>query len=260
MKILRYEFQGEKKYGILEEEFLRELESFPLESIKPGKTKVRISEVKILPPITPTKIICLAYNFRSHAQELGKNVPEEPLFFLKPPSSIIAHLEPIKIPKKVGRIDFEGEFAVVIRKEMKKLPSDFESEEFVLGYTILNDVTARDVLEIEGERGRAKGYDTFTPIGPSILRGARYQNLKIKTFINSKIKQSSSLSNMVFPVNYVLSYLSSIMTLCPGDIISFGTPGGVGEIKPGDRIDVQIDEIGTLSNPVIKEERNENFP
>lgn len=254
MRIFRYEFQGEEKYGLLEEDFLRELETSPFEMIKPGRTKVKLSEVRILPPSEPTKIVCLAYNFRAHAQEMGKKVPDEPLFFFKPPSTLIAHLENIKIPKKIGRVDFEGELAVIVRKRMKDLPVDFEMEEYLLGYTILNDVTARDIQNKEGYWGRSKAYDTFTPVGPCIYRGLKYQNLKLKTFVNTKLRQSSSMSNMIFPVNYSLSYLSRIMTLEPGDIVSFGTPGGVGEVKSGDRIDIQIDEIGVLSNLVIKEE------
>lgn len=260
MKIFRYEFQGEVKYGILEEEYLRELECSPFENIRPGKTKVKISEVRILVPSQPSKVVCLAYNFRAHAQEMGKKVPEEPVFFFKPPSSLIAHLEPIKLPEKIGRVDFGGELAVVVKERFRNLPVDFEFEKYILGFTIINDITARDIANREGPFGKAKAFDTFTPAGPCILRGDKYRTFKLKAFLNSKIKQSSSMSNMIFPVNYSISYLSNIMTFEPGDIISFGTPGGVDEIKPGDRIDVQIEEIGILSNPVIKEVNHEDIP
>ncbi len=254
MKIFRYEFQGEVKYGILEEEYLREIEGDIFGEFRPGKTKVRISEVKILPPTVPTKIVGVVFNFRAHAMEMGKKVPEEPLIFFKPPSSLVGHLEPIVIPKGVRRIDYEGELAAVIKRKARKISDEENVEDYILGYTCMNDVTARDILEREGERARAKGYDTFTPLGPCIVREANYKRFKLKTFVNGKVRQSASMTNMIFPVPFIIRFLSRIMTLYPGDVIAFGTPGGVGPLQPGDRVDVQIEGIGILSNPVIKEE------
>ncbi len=254
MKIFRYEFQGEVKYGILEEEYLRELEGDIFTEFRPGKTKVRISEVKVLPPVAPSKIIGVAFNFRAHAMEMGQKVPDEPLIFFKPPSSLTAHLQPIVFPKGVKRIDYEGELAAVIKKKVKNIADDEPVEPYILGYTCMNDITARDIFEREKERARAKAYDTFTPLGPCIVPGLNYKTLKLKTFVNGKVRQSASMTNMIFPVPFIIRFISRIMTLYPGDIIAFGTPGGVGPLKPGDRVDVQIEGIGTLSNPVIEEE------
>lgn len=237
-----------KKVNVVGEDFFADSEeslineSFTLSDID-GK------KLKILPPTLPTKIVCVGLNYTDHAKELNMPLPEEPVIFLKPPSAVIGDRDNIIYPYGVSQLDYEGELSVVIGKKCRNV-SEEESFDYILGYTCFNDVTARDLQRKDGQWTRAKSFDTFAPIGPFIVSGIKPYNLSIKTFLNDKIVQDSNTSNLIFSVEYIISFVSKIMTLYPGDVISLGTPVGVGPMKRGDKVVVKIEEIGELTNYV----------
>jgi len=206
----------------------------------------------VLPPVLPSKIICVGRNYREHAEELGNQVPTEPLIFLKPPSAIIGHNQAIVWPDMAGRVDYEGELAVVIKKKVKNLKEEDNWLEAVLGFTCFNDVTARDLQIKDVQFTRAKSFDTFAAVGPCLALGLDCSSLHLKTFLNGRLVQSGNTRNMIFSISYLLRFISRIMTLEPGDIIATGTPAGVGPMQVGDRVEVQVEGLGTLSNYLIK--------
>lgn len=199
----------------------------------------------------PSKIVCVGRNYAAHAKELGNEVPAEPLLFLKAPSAVIRHEEAIVVPVLSERVEHEGELAVVIRKEAKALSDADDWRDYVLGYTCLNDVTARDLQRKDGQFTRAKSFDTFCPVGPWIETELDVEDLKVVTRVNGETRQSGRTSDMVFPVGYLIRYISQMMTLMPGDVIATGTPEGVGPLIAGDVCEVEIDGIGILKNTVI---------
>lgn len=207
-------------------------------------------DTKFLVPTKPTKIICLGLNYVDHAIELKMEIPKTPIIFIKPTSALIGHKDNIIYPEMTKQVDYEGELAIVIKKTAKCVRPE-NAQEYILGYTCFNDVTARDLQKIDGQWTRAKSFDTFAPVGPWIVDGIDPHNLRIQTFLNGKIVQDSNTKNMIFTVQYVVSFVSSIMTLYPGDIISLGTPPGVGELKRGDTVTVKIEKIGELTNYVV---------
>ncbi len=255
MKIYRFRYRKKIYYGLLKEDVLFPVRGSIFKNYKIIDSPVPISEVKLLPPVKPTKIVCVGRNYREHAQELGNPVPEEPLLFLKPPSSVIGPFEAVIYPEVSNRVDYEGELAVVIKKRVCRLEDDSPWQDYVLGYTCFNDVTARDLQMKDVQFTRAKSFDTFAPVGPCIETELNPGEVQLKTFLNGKLVQSASTRNMIFPVPYLIRYISRIMTLEPGDIIATGTPSGVGPMQPGDRVDVQIEGIGTLSNFVKKDDK-----
>ena len=202
--------------------------------------------------IRPSKIICIGTNYADHARELNLKVPEEPLIFINPPSSVIYDGQDIVYPRGVTRIDFEAELAVVIKKEGRHI-DEAGAPGYILGYTCLNDVTARDIQSRESQWTRSKSFDTFCPVGPHIETDVDPSGLKVESYLNGDLKQSSTTANLLFSVPHLVSFISGIMTLLPGDIISTGTPFGVGPMLPGDRIEVRIEGIGSLNNAVVKE-------
>jgi 2-keto-4-pentenoate hydratase/2-oxohepta-3-ene-1,7-dioic acid hydratase in catechol pathway len=252
MKIYRFRYTKKILYGILKEEFLFPLRGSVFKDFKIEDSPIPMSDVLLLPPVEPTKIVAVGVNYRDHAQEMGRALPEEPLLFLKPPSAVIGPQEFISYPKMSRRVDYEGELAVVIKKKAKDLADDARVEEFILGYTCFNDVTARDLQAKDVQFTRAKSFDTFAACGPCIATDVDPSELHLKTFLNGKLKQSGNTKNFVFGVPFLVRFISRIMTLNPGDIISTGTPAGVGPMQPGDRVDVQIEGIGTLSNQVLR--------
>jgi 2-keto-4-pentenoate hydratase/2-oxohepta-3-ene-1,7-dioic acid hydratase in catechol pathway len=207
-------------------------------------------DIKFLPPTKPTKIVCLGLNYIDHTKELNMTIPEEPVIFLKPSSAVIGHKDSIVYPDNVGRVDYEGELAVVIKNIAKNVPKN-NVKDHILGYTCFNDVTARDLQKKDGQWTRAKSFDTFAPIGPWIVPDIDTKNLDIQTLLNDKIVQNSNTKNMIFDIETVVSFISKIMTLYPGDVISLGTPPNVGPIKKGDKIVVKIQNIGELINFVV---------
>ena len=208
-----------------------------------------LEDVKFLPPTKPSKLICIGVNYKDHAEEFGKEIPEEPIIFLKPESAVIGDGDPIILPPQSQRVDYEGELAVVIAKKCKNVGYDIV-QEYILGYTCFNDVTARDLQFKDGQWTRGKSFDTFAPIGPYVVPSLNPENLKIETLLNGKVVQSSSTANLAFNVFTLVEFISSIMTLKRGDVIATGTPSGVGPMNAGDVVEVRIEGIGSLRNPV----------
>jgi 2-keto-4-pentenoate hydratase/2-oxohepta-3-ene-1,7-dioic acid hydratase in catechol pathway len=210
-------------------------------------------EARILPPCAPTKIVCVGRNYVEHAKELGNEVPKEPLLFLKPPSSLIGNGDSIVYPTLSQRVDFEGELGLVIGKQARNVPAE-EAQEYILGYTIVNDITARDLQKKDGQWTRGKGFDTFCAVGPWLVlkEEVDFESLRVRTMLNGEMKQDGSVRDMIFPVNAIIAYITQFMTLEPGDLIATGTPPGVGPMRPGDTVQVEIEGIGKLHNPVIQ--------
>ncbi|MGC1634873.1 MAG: fumarylacetoacetate hydrolase family protein [Candidatus Acidiferrales bacterium] len=207
--------------------------------------------VKLLPPATPSKIVCVGRNYAEHAKELGNEAPKQPLIFLKPPSSIIAPEEPIVLPTLSQRVDHEGELAVIVGRRCYQLPSEENTADYILGFTCLNDVTARDLQKLDVQFTRAKGFDTFCPFGPILETELPPSGFSLETFVNGNRKQSGHTSEMIFSVDAIIRFIAQVMTLEPGDVIATGTPSGVGPLADGDVVEVSISGIGTLRNPVI---------
>jgi len=209
---------------------------------------------RLLPPCAPSKIVCVGRNYAEHAKELGNEVPQEPLLFLKPPSSLIATCDDIVYPKLSKRVDFEGELGVVIGKRARNVEAG-DAGDYILGYTIVNDVTARDLQRKDGQFTRGKGFDTFCAVGPCLVpkEEADFSSFRIRTLVNGDVKQDGSVSDMLFSVSVIIAYVTAVMTLEPGDLIATGTPPGVGPIEPGSSVRVEISGIGVLENAVVAE-------
>jgi 2-keto-4-pentenoate hydratase/2-oxohepta-3-ene-1,7-dioic acid hydratase in catechol pathway len=197
----------------------------------------------------PSKIVCVGLNYHCHAKELKMNTPHHPIIFIKPPTTIIAPYEKIICPKISKRVDYEGELGIIIKKKAKNIPKN-EVMDNIEGFTCVNDVTARDIQKLDGQWTRAKSFDTFCPVGPRIVNDINPNNVKIQTVLNGKIKQDSNTKEFIFPVEYVVSFISQVMTLLPGDIILTGTPKGIGPMKKGDKVEVKVEGIGSLINYV----------
>lgn len=246
----RFDAGGIARWGVVEKKRVVEILPDPFGPFEPTGLTWRVDEVKLLAPCKPTKIVAIGVNYADHAKEFGKALPKEPLMFLKPASAVINPEEPIVRPKMSKQVDYEGELAVVIGKRAKNVPTR-AADKHILGYTIMNDVTARDLQRADGQWSRAKGFDSFAPMGPWIVAGLKPGNLKIQTFVNGKVRQNSRTKNLVFKVPQLLSHISKVMTLEPGDVISTGTPEGVGPLKKGDRVEIRIEGIGALRNRVV---------
>jgi len=252
MKIYRFRYRKKILYGVLKEEFLFPVKGSVFRDFKIEDSPVPMSEVFILPPVEPTKIVAVGANYKDHAQEMGRPLPEEPMLFLKPSSAVIGAQDTIIYPRMSFQVDYEGELAVVIKKKAHLLADGNPVEEYILGYTCFNDITARDLQAKDVQFTRAKSFDTFAACGPCIATDVDPSALHVKTFLNGKLRQSGNTRNLIFTVPFLVRFISRIMTLFPGDIISTGTPAGVGPMQPGDWIDVQIEGIGTLSNQVMR--------
>ena len=249
MKIYRFRYRKRILQGVLKEEFLFPIVGSVFGDFRLGTSPVPIADVRVLPPVLPTKIVGIGRNYKDHAAELGNPLPAEPLVFLKPPTAVIGPLDAVVMPAVSERVDYEGEVGVVIRKKARALRDEDPVDGFILGYTCFNDVTARDLQKKDGQFTRAKGFDTFAAVGPCVATGLDPAAIRLKTFLNGKLVQSGSTADLIFSIPYLVRFLSRIMTLNPGDIIATGTPAGVGPVSPGDRVDVQIEGIGVLSNP-----------
>ena len=246
---------------MVEADFLHQ-ETF-LEVMSTLKEFRSINDLKLREPVNyqlpvgrPQKILCIGRNYREHAEELGNPVPDEPLFFGKSPSALIAHEGQIKLPPKAGRVDFEGELAVVISKECRNISAKYAFD-FIAGYTLINDVTARDLQSEDKKAGRpwfrSKNFDTFCPCGPFLVPKDAvpdYTQLNIQTRLNNEVKQEASLSDLLFDIGELVAYLSQYCTLVPGDLIATGTPAGVAALNPGDVVEVEVDGLGVLRNSV----------
>jgi len=252
MKIVRVDTDVDDiTYGAVEPEGIRIHRGTPLVAWEPTETVVPWDRARLLAPVIPTKVVAVGRNYVEHAEEFGNEVPEQPLIFLKPPTTVIGPLQSIRVPRETNQIEHEAELAVVIGKVTRDIAIE-DVGPHILGYTAANDVTARDLQRSDGQWTRAKGFDTFCPLGPAIdteLDPA--EGLSILCRVNGDIRQSGSTSDMVFPVGELVSYISHIMTLLPGDVILTGTPSGVGPFDVGDRVEVEIEGIGVLVNPVV---------
>jgi 2-keto-4-pentenoate hydratase/2-oxohepta-3-ene-1,7-dioic acid hydratase in catechol pathway len=241
------------RLGLVEGDFVlplsdgESIESFPNARTDEG---VPLSEVNLLAPVAPSKIVCVGRNYREHAAELGNKMPDEPLLFLKAPSAIIASGDCIELPADSKQVEHEGELGVVIGRRAAKLTDNDDPLSFVLGYTCVNDVTARDLQRKDVQFTRGKSFDTFCPVGPFIVDELDPLDLRVVTRVNDSVKQSGRTADMAFSVPFLIRYIANIMTLYPGDLIATGTPAGVSPMKDGDVVEVEIEGIGLLRNTV----------
>jgi 2-keto-4-pentenoate hydratase/2-oxohepta-3-ene-1,7-dioic acid hydratase in catechol pathway len=257
MKIARFSHGESIAFGIVddEEDELVVLKSDPMfAGYEPTGERVPLAEAKLLAPVIPrSKVVAVGRNYREHAAESGSEVPEEPLIFLKPNTSVIGPGDAIVLPVQSERVEHEGEVAVVIGRIAKHV-AEADAANVIFGYTIANDVTARDLQRRDGQWSRAKGFDTFCPVGPRIVSGLDPSDLAIRCRVNGVSKQDSRTSDLIFDVPTLIEFISAHMTLEPGDLISTGTPAGVGNLNVGDLVEVDIEGIGVLSNRVVARE------
>jgi 2-keto-4-pentenoate hydratase/2-oxohepta-3-ene-1,7-dioic acid hydratase in catechol pathway len=251
MKIVRIDADANDiTYGTVEPDGIRLYHGSPFFQWERSETVLPITQVKLLAPVIPTKIIAVGKNYADHATEMSSDVPQSPIIFLKPPTTVIGPLAPIRLPPESSEVHHEGELAAVIGKVTRRVSPE-EVSSHILGYTAANDVTARDLQRSDGQWSRAKGFDTFCPLGPAIdTEFDPSEDHAITCSVNDVVKQEGSTSDLVFDVNAVVSFISQVMTLLPGDVVLTGTPAGVGPIVAGDRVEVDIEGIGTLMNPV----------
>jgi 2-keto-4-pentenoate hydratase/2-oxohepta-3-ene-1,7-dioic acid hydratase in catechol pathway len=252
MKIVRFSDGVDCSFGVVEGQLVRVLRDDPLhfEILFTGEV-IALSEVRVLSPVArPTKVICVGMNYEEHRKDLSYEGPPRPLIFLKPSSSVIGPTEPILIPNVRGRVVHEGELAIVIGKKATRV-HEKDYKEYVFGYTIANDVSARDQMFEDGQWARSKGYDTFCPVGPYLETDLNFGNLEIETFVDGQPRRRGNTSEMIYKVPALIEFISDAFTLFPGDIILTGTPSGLGRFFPGQTIDIRIESLGILSNPSV---------
>ena len=253
MKLCRYAYNGEIKMGAVKGMIIYELERDSYGGFTGDIVRERerlLDQVQLLSPVTPSKIVAIGLNYKAHAAEFNKPLPEEPMLFIKPASSVIGPGDEIVYPSHMSRrVDYEGELAVVIGRKTKDVSAE-SAKDYILGYTCFNDVTARDLQGKDVQYTRAKGFDTFAPIGPWVETELDPLDTRIETFLNGEKRQDANTSDMIFNAFELVSFVSKVMTLNSGDVIATGTPSGVGKMKPGDVVEVQIRGIGTLKNSV----------
>jgi 2-keto-4-pentenoate hydratase/2-oxohepta-3-ene-1,7-dioic acid hydratase in catechol pathway len=264
MKYCRFEFNSQPHYGLVEtvaglETITRLFLSAPqdadgdLEDVLTRRMDpLALAEAALLAPVSPSKIVCVGRNYREHAAELGNQVPAEPLLFFKPPSSLLSPGAQVRRPSIAERVDYEGELGVVIAKKCYQLAADEDVRPYILGYTCVNDVTARDLQKKDVQFTRGKSFDTFCPVGPLVTNEIDpWAGIGVETRVNGAVRQQGNTRDFIFPLDAVIRYISQVMTLMPGDLIPSGTPPGVGPVVAGDVMEVTVEGIGTLSNPVI---------
>jgi len=252
MQYVRFQYQGAPRYGVIEGNFVYAVEGSIFGRWQKSGSGRAIDKVTLSAPVRPSKIVCVGLNYADHARETGKELPEEPCLFMKPSTAVIGPDEEIVYPKMAGRVDYEAELALVISQKCRNVAAK-DWGKYVLGYTCFNDVTARDLQQKDGQWTRAKGFDTFAPVGPWITDSVSPDDLAVTARVNGEVKQSSRTSNLLFPPSYLVPFVSRIMTLLPGDVIATGTPAGISGVSPGDVIEVEIEGIGTLRNTVVAE-------
>lgn len=250
MRIVRYQINDEApKYGWLLDEKIGEIQGDLFDQYRRRDAKTPLADVRLVAPCQPTKIVCVGRNYVEHAKEMGNDVPKVPLIFLKPPSAIIANGGNIILPPQSKQVEHEAELVIVVGKRGRNITTE-DAKQYIFGYTVGNDVTARDLQKTDGQWTRAKGFDTFCSFGPWIDTDFDPSDAVVTCRVNGQMRQMASTRDMVFNVATLIAYISSIMTIEPGDIIFTGTPAGVGELKNGDVVDVEIEGLGKLSNPV----------
>jgi 2-keto-4-pentenoate hydratase/2-oxohepta-3-ene-1,7-dioic acid hydratase in catechol pathway len=266
MKYCRFQFNGQAEYGLVEsvagrDSIVRLLLTAPeeadgdMESLRTRRIEaIPLDEAVLLPPVRPSKIVCVGRNYREHAAELGHEVPKQPLIFLKATSALLSPGGTVRRPKISQRVDYEGELGVVIGKTCYQPAPDADIRQYILGYTCVNDVTARDLQETDGQWSRAKGFDTFCPVGPIVTDEIDpWAGIGVETRVNGTVKQNGNTRDFIFALDVVIRYIAQAMTLFPGDIIPSGTPSGVGPVVAGDVVEVTVAGVGTLKNPVADE-------
>lgn len=249
MKLARFAYQDMIYNGILEDEGLRAVSGGLFGNLESLDRTFRLEDVRLMSPTAPSKVVAVGLNYRDHAEELGMPIPEEPVLFLKPPTAVVGPDYKITYPAESEQVDYEAELVVVMKERCHRVAEE-DAADYVLGYTCGNDVTARDLQRKDGQWTRAKSFDSFAPLGPWVETELDPANVWVECFLNGEQKQSSSTLNMIFGVNELVSFISHVMTLLPGDVIMTGTPPGVGPLQVRDVVDVRIDGIGTLSNQV----------
>lgn len=255
MRIIRYQAGEEApRYGWLHEDKIGEIQGNPFGKYRRLEAKTPLTEVKLLAPCAPSKIVCVGRNYVEHAKELGNEVPQIPLIFLKPPSSIISPGDTVVLPPQSKQVEHEAELVVVIGKRARHVTAE-EAKNYIFGYTVGNDITARDLQKIDDQWTRAKGFDTFCPFGPWIDTDYDISDALITCKVNGQPRQMASTRDMVFNVPTLIAYITSVMTLEPGDLIFTGTPSGVGPLADGNEVVVEIEGLGVLRNPIKAESR-----
>ena len=250
MRIARYSHDGEVAFGIVEGDELAELAGHPFGPVSFTGIRHRVDAVRLLAPVLPSKVVAVGRNYAEHASEMGGEVPAEPLIFLKPSTAVTGPGDVIAYPSSSSRVDYEGELAVVIGRLCRDVPES-KALETVLGYTCANDVTARDQQKSDGQWSRAKGYDSFCPLGPWIETDLDVSDLRLTTSVNGAVRQDGRTAQIVHKVPALIAYVTACMTLLPGDVILTGTPAGVGPVEVGDEVVVEIEAIGRLANRVV---------
>lgn len=266
MKYCRFQWNGQAQYGLVEsvagrDAIVRILVTPPeeadgdMESLRTRRIEaIPLAEAALLPPVRPSKIVCIGRNYREHAAELGHEVPKEPLLFLKATSALLPPSGTVRRPKISSRVDYEGELGVVIGKTCYQPAADADIRQYILGYTCVNDVTARDLQNKDGQWSRAKGFDTFCPVGPIVTDEIDpWAGIQVETRVNGEVKQSGNTRDLIFTLDAVIRHIAQAMTLYPGDLIPSGTPSGVGPVVAGDKMEVSVEGIGTLRNTVADE-------
>jgi 2-keto-4-pentenoate hydratase/2-oxohepta-3-ene-1,7-dioic acid hydratase in catechol pathway len=253
MKIVRFSGAGKLGYGLLEGRTIRALAGSPYGHPRATGLQYSLGDVRLLAPCRPSKIVALGVNYRSHGEEMSHRLPAEPLLFIKPPTAVIGPEDAIVYPEMSGRVDYEGELGVVIGKRASRVARS-AARDYILGYTCCNDVTARDLQARDKQWTRSKGFDTFAPLGPCIETDLDPADRRLETRLNGELKQQTSTADLLFGVDELVSFISRVMTLLPGDVISTGTPSGIGPMQPGDTVEVTIEGIGTLRNHVVRPE------
>jgi 2-keto-4-pentenoate hydratase/2-oxohepta-3-ene-1,7-dioic acid hydratase in catechol pathway len=253
MRLARFATNNHIEYGIVDGELVRPVRGDIFKKPVPDGRPISIEEIKFLVPAVPTKVIALGMNYRSHAEELKLQIPDEPLFFYKPLSALIGMGDSIQYPPQSNRVDYEAEMAFVIGRQAKNVPIS-EALDYVFGYTCFNDITARDIQFRKNaiEFVKSKGFDTFGSVGPWIETDVEPSDLNIECLVNGEIKQKGNTNDLIFGVAEIINFVSKIMTLYPGDIIATGTPSGIGPLSVGDTVVVNVEKIGTLENTVVR--------
>jgi len=249
VKLVRYEVNGRCEWGSLEGQLVRRISGDVFGEFELCECEIPVDEVRLLAPSVPSKIVAVGLNYRDHALEMGEELPDCPKIFMKPSTAVIGPMDDIVIPESSKRVDYEAELALVVKRKAKRVAPE-EAADYILGYCCFNDVTARDLQRIDGQWTRAKSFDTFAPLGPAIDTSVSPEALEISLRVNGELRQRSNTSNLIFSPSHLLSFVSHVMTLLPGDVVATGTPSGVGQLRSGDRVEVTIEGIGTLTNCV----------
>ncbi len=249
MRIVRVIHEGDCRYGLADDVSVTLISDEPFAAWEPEDV-LPLSEVRLLSPVVPTKIVCVGINYRAHAEEMGHELPVEPVIFLKPPTAVNSPGGVIKRPFGVDRIDYEAELAAVIGRRTHNASVE-EAKANIVGFTCANDITAREIQRVDGQWSRAKGFDGFCPVGPWVETDVDPTNLAIQSYVDGELRQSSNTADMIFDVYELVSFISGVMTLVPGDVVLTGTPSGIGPMDAGQTVEVRIENIGSLVNHVL---------